>query len=131
MTTTTTTSTSVARGPVGTPSRPATQIILTIVTLGIWSLVWIYRQHKELKDYSGEGMGGPLAVVLSLVIFVVAYFSIPAELAKVAAREGTPTEVSAKTGWWFLLPIVGTVVWYLKVQAALNDFWVARGAQPA
>jgi hypothetical protein len=34
-------------------------------------------------------------------------------------------------GLWFLLPIVGHFVWYFKVQAALNDLWVSKGAQPA
>jgi hypothetical protein len=31
-------------------------------------------------------------------------------------------------GLWFLLPIVGFFIWYIKVQEAINDFWMRRGA---
>jgi hypothetical protein len=33
------------------------------------------------------------------------------------------------TGIWFLLPLIGNIVWYLKVQRALNDYWTARGIE--
>jgi hypothetical protein len=26
------------------------------------------------------------------------------------------------------LPIVGNFIWYFKVQEAINDFWIRRGA---
>jgi hypothetical protein len=31
-------------------------------------------------------------------------------------------------GLWFLLPIIGNFVWYLKMQDVINDFWIRRGA---
>ena len=32
------------------------------------------------------------------------------------------------TGFWVFLPLVGAIIWYLKVQAAINQFWVSQGA---
>jgi hypothetical protein len=38
--------------------------------------------------------------------------------------------VSGLTGFWNLLPIIGSIVWLVKTQHALNDFWVSQGATP-
>ena len=46
-------------------------------------------------------------------------------------RDGRESPVSTLWGLWFLLPIIGHFIWYFKVQAALNDFWVSKGTQPA
>ena len=35
-------------------------ILLAIVTLGIYTYVWTYKTHRELKDYGGTGLGGGL-----------------------------------------------------------------------
>jgi hypothetical protein len=44
---------------------------------------------------------------------------------------GKPSPVSALTGLWFLLPIIGNIVWYVKVQGALNAQWESIGGAPA
>ena len=31
-------------------------------------------------------------------------------------------------GLWFLLPIIGSFVWFIRVQGQLNDYWRSRGA---
>jgi hypothetical protein len=36
--------------------------------------------------------------------------------------------VTGITGLWLLLPLVGAFVWFIKVQGALNRFWIAKGA---
>jgi hypothetical protein len=35
------------------------------------------------------------------------------------------------TGLWFLLPIVGHLIWFVKVQRALNRYWESKGVAPA
>ena len=30
-------------------------------------------------------------------------------------------------GLWFLLPLIGNLIWYITIQRAINDFWQARG----
>ncbi|HWG74546.1 MAG TPA: DUF4234 domain-containing protein [Acidimicrobiales bacterium] len=119
-------------GNIGTPTSPGIQILLTIVTFGIWAYVWTYRQHRDIKAYSGEGVGGGLGLVINMFVGIVTPFLLANEVqTKLYARAGQPSPVSTGTGAWVLLPFVGSLVWYLKLQDALNKFWVQRGATPA
>ena len=106
-------------------------ILLTIVTCGIWGIVWTYRTSEDLKKYNGDGLGGVLGIVVYLLLSVVLMFTIPSEIEKMYQRDGRESPVSPLWGLWFLLPIIGNIVWYLKVQGALNDFWTSKGARPA
>ena len=67
-------------GRVGQPTSPGTQILLTIVTLGIWAIVWTYRQHRDIKEFSGEGVGGALGVVIYIFIGIVTPFLLANEV---------------------------------------------------
>lgn len=110
---------------------PGIVILLTIVTCGIWSIVWSYRTNEDLKRYNGDGLGGGLAIVLCILVSVALMFTIPSEIEKMYQRDGRQSPVSAMIGLWFLLPIIGNFIWYFKVQGALNDFWTSKGSQPA
>jgi Domain of unknown function (DUF4234) len=105
-------------------------ILLTIVTLGIWGALWTYRTNEDLKRYNGDGLGGVLGVVLYLLLSIVLMFTIPNEIKNTYERDGRESPVSAIWGLWFLLPLIGNIIWYLKVQRVLNDFWMSKGAQP-
>ena len=106
-------------------------ILLMIVTLGIWGFFWTYRTNEDLKRYNGDGIGGWLGVVIYLLLSIILMFTIPNEVKNAYERDGRPAPVSAVWGLWFLLPIIGNFVWYLKVQSALNDFWTSKGASAA
>ena len=108
---------------------PGLVILLMIVTLGIWGIFWTYRTNEDLKKYTGTGLGGVLGIVIYLLISVVLMFTIPNEIKGMYEREGRKSPVGPLWGLWFLLPIIGNFVWYLKVQGALNDFWVSKGAR--
>jgi len=117
------------RGPIGRTHNAGTVILLTIVTLGIYSLIWTYRQFEDFKQYSGEGLGGGIGVVLGIFVNPVVWFLMPAELkGNLYEPEGEECPVSPVFGLWFLLPIVGNFIWYLKMQQVINDFWIRRGA---
>ena len=105
-------------------------ILLAIVTLGVWTWFWCYRTAEDLKKYNGDGLGGTITVVLAILINPVVWFTIPNEVEKAYSRDGRQSPVSALWGLWFLLPIIGHIIWYVKVQNALNDFWLTKGAQP-
>ena len=109
---------------------PGIVILLWIVTCSIWGAIWTYRTNEDLKKYNGEGLGGPVGVVVYLLLSPVLMFTIPNEIEKMYQRDGRQSPVSTLWGLWFLLPIIGHFVWYLKVQDALNDFWIGKGAQP-
>jgi hypothetical protein len=119
------------RGPVGVPRSAGLTILLSIVTCGVWTWMWSYWNHEELARYRGEGIGGSVALVIAIFASVGIMFTIPMEIEKLYQEEGLEPPVTMVWGLWCLLPVIGNFIWYFKVQEALNDFWVARGAVPA
>ena len=108
---------------------PGLVILLTIVTLGIWGAFWTYRTSEDLKKYNGDGFGGVLGVVVYIIFSIVLMFTIPNEIKTMYERDGRQSPVTALWGLWFLLPLIGNIIWYLKVQSALNEFWISKGAR--
>lgn len=119
----------VASGPIGKIRGTGTSILLMIVTLGIYSIFWYYGTAKEMKEHSGQGIGGGLALILGLFVSIVMVFVAPNEVGGLYERAGKPKPVSAVTGLWVLLPFVGSIVWFVKTNGALNDYWRSLGAQ--
>jgi hypothetical protein len=79
-----------AAGPVGKPRGIAFVIIISIITLGIYFLYWLYKTGEETKKYSGDGLGGVLWLVIGLLIGIVMWFVAPSEVGKLySARAST------------------------------------------
>lgn len=114
--------------PLGKPRGWVVVLLLTLVTLGIYGLVWQYKTFQEMKDYSGEGIGGVVGLILAIFVGFVNWFIMPAEVGNLYAAEGQGKPVSGITGLWNLLPLVGTFIWLAKTQNALSRFWEAHGA---
>ena len=104
-------------------------ILLSIVTFGIWTLVWSYRTGGDLKRYNGNGLGGGLMLLIAVLASPVVMFLVPSEIEDMYRRDGRQSPVGALLGLWFLLPLIGNIIWYVKVQKALNDFWISKGAR--
>jgi hypothetical protein len=119
-----------ARGQIGTPSPTGKTILLTIVTFGVYGIIWLCRQREDLKRYNGNGIGGVLAVVIALVFGIASPFILANEVQQAYEREGQQSPIKTTAAFWVLLPLAGMLIFYLKVQEAINDFWVARGATP-
>jgi hypothetical protein len=113
---------------VGKIRSPLVVILLSLVTLGIYSLYWEYASFKELKAYSGEGIGGGLGLLFAILLGIVNVFLLPHEIGNLYAKEGREAPVSALTGFWVLIPIVGWIIWIMKVQGRLNELWESHGA---
>jgi Domain of unknown function (DUF4234) len=111
--------------------KPWLNILLFVVTCGIWGAVWAYKTHDDLQKYNGDGLGGIFGLVIGLLVSVVIMFTVPMEVERMYQRDGRESPVQTITGLWFLLPIAGLFIWYFKVQNALNDFWLSKGALPA
>lgn len=113
----------VTAGPVGKERGTGVAILLFIVTFGIYGLFWWYATHKEMQQHSGTGLGGGIALLLGIFVGIVLMFLTPNEVKGLYERRGQESPVSPLTGLWFLLPIVGTLVWFVKVNGALNAYW--------
>ena len=120
-----------AAGPVGKPRRVLVIILLSIITIGIYGLVWVFKTFEEMKQYSGKGVGGWVGLILHLVIGIVVPFLMSSEVGKLYNADGKENPVSGYTGLWILLPLVGGLVWLCKTQWALNSFWESKGAPAA
>ena len=121
-----------AAGPVGNIRSTGTCVLLTIVTLGIYSIYWYYKVHEEMKRHSGQGIGGGIALILALFVGIVMPFLSSNEVGGLYERAGQKRPVSASTGLWFLLLgwffLVGAIVWFVKTNGALNEYWKSQGA---
>ena len=118
-------------GRIGETRSAGTVVILSIITLGIYNIYWQYKVFQEMKDYSGQGIGGGIALILAIFVGFVNPFIMGSEIANIYRSEGQEPPVTAATGAWILLPFVGFIIWIVKCQNALNDLWIAHGAQPA
>jgi hypothetical protein len=117
--------------PVGKPRRVLLIVLFSLITFGIYGLVWIYKTFEEMKRYSGKGVGGWIAVLLDLVIGFVLPYLMSSEVGKLYQQDGREAPVTGYTGLWYIpgfLIIVGPLVWLCKTQWALNSFWESKGA---
>jgi hypothetical protein len=121
-----------ARGPLGETRSIGLSILWFILTLGIYSFYWVYKTHEEIKRYSGNGIGGVLGLVIWLLISPVTFFVVPSEVRWMYEDlDGETSPVRGITGLWFLLPLLGSLIWFVRVQGALNRYWESKGAPPA
>jgi hypothetical protein len=117
-------------GPTGQIRSTGTCILLFIVTLGIYGWVWYYKVHQEMKARTGNGLGGGVALLLAIFIGVVMPFITSSEVAGLYRSSGKESPVSAATGLWSFpgaIILVGPIVWFVKTNGALNDYWAAPG----
>lgn len=121
-------------GPMGQQRGVGFVILLTIVTLGIYSLYWVYKTQEEMKQHTGDGLGGVLGLVIWILISPVSAFVIPHEIATMYKKDGREPPFSAWTGLWLFpgaILIIPIFVWYVKVQGGLNRYWEAKASAGA
>lgn len=120
-----------ARGPIGQVRGTGLTILLYIVTLGIYGWFWYYKVHDEMKRHSGEGLGGGIALVLAIFVGIAMPYVTANEVGSLYKRAGRAAPVSAATGLWSfpgIFILVGPIIWFVKTNGALNDYWRSLGA---
>lgn len=111
-------------GPVGKERSWIVVLLLSIVTLGIYGLYWQYAMFKEMKEHSGNGLGGGLGLLLTFITGgLVGLFVIPNEVGQLYKAKGQEAPVSWLTGFWVLVPFIGGLIWLAKTQGRVNDYW--------
>lgn len=115
-------------GPIGKQRSIGLVILLTIVTFGIWTIVWSYQNGDEIKRHARTGLGGVAYLFITILISPVTMFLMASEVEKLYRREGKEPPITTIWGLWFLLPLIGNLIWYVRIQQAINDYWAAHGA---
>jgi hypothetical protein len=116
-------------GRVGRPRGIGVGILLFVITLGFYGWYWVFKTQEEIKQHTGHGLGGVLGLVVWILISAVSAFVIPSEVGKMYGQDGRAAPISGWTGLW-LFPggifIIPAIVWFVKVQGALNRYWEAK-----
>jgi hypothetical protein len=117
-------------GQPGTVRGTGMSIFLFFITFGIYGYFWFYLIHQDIKRYKGDGLGGPIALLLYFFVGIVSPFLASMEVGELYERAGRPKPVSGTTGLWFfpgMFILVGPFVWFIKTNGALNDYWESVG----
>ena len=122
-------------GPLGQPRGVGSGILLYIVTFGVYSLYWVFKTGEEMKQHTGEGLGGVLSLVVWIAANPVMAFVLPSEIGKMYKKDGQEPPMTGWTGLWLvpglILLLVPAIVWFVKVQGALNRYWGRKASAPA
>lgn len=118
-------------GSIGKPRSAGLVILLSIVTFGVWTLVWSYQNGDELQRHNHTGLGGVPYLFITLLISPVTMFLMAGEVEQMYRRDGREPPITTIWGLWFLLPFIGNIVWYLRIQRSLNEYWVSKGSTVA
>ncbi|SOD99430.1 DUF1707 SHOCT-like domain-containing protein [Blastococcus haudaquaticus] len=119
-------------GRVGQVRGTGLQMLLFVVTFGIWGYVYFFQTHDEMKRHTGNGIGGVVALLVALVLWMASPFLLSHEVGQLHERAGRRRPVSALTGLWFfpgILLLVGPIIWFALTNRALNDHWRSLGAR--
>lgn len=118
--------------PLGQPRDPFVVLLLQIVTLGLYGVFFYYNSLNELHRWRGKGISGGAYVLLS--VFTLGAFMLltpiffPAHVGDAYAEDNKPRPVSGATALWFLVPVLGSLIWFFKTVGSLNAYWRMRGA---
>jgi hypothetical protein len=116
-------------GRVGRPRGIGLGILLFAVTLGFYGWYWVFKTQEEIKRHTGQGLGGVLGLVVWILISAVSAFVIPSEVGKTYSQDGRAAPITGWSGLWLFpggILVVPAIVWFVKVQGALNRYWEAK-----
>lgn len=119
-------------GPVGHQRGTVFVLLIGLITFGIYWWYWAYKTQDELKQHTGDGLGGVLGLVIWILLNPVSAFVIPSEVGNTYASAGREKPITGWTGLWlfpFGVLLIPAIVWFVKVQGALNRYW--ESATPA
>jgi len=108
---------------VGKITNPLAGICFFLVTFGFYGWYWAYVNHRDLQATTGGGLGALPGLLLWIFFPIVNIFALPAQVDDAFSQRGLSSPVSAVTGFWVFLPLLGWIVWYVKLQRALNSLW--------
>ena len=121
-------STSGNTGPLGRPRGVGFGILMFVVTLHFYSWYWVFKTQEEMKQHTGEGLGGVLGLVIWILLNPVEAFVIPSEVGKMYAKDEQEPPMTGWTGLWLFpggILIIPAIVSFVQVQGPLNRYYAA------
>jgi hypothetical protein len=121
--------TSGGNGPLGRERGIGFGILLYIVTFSIYGWYWAFKTHEEMKQHTGDGLGGVLSLVIWILLGPIMAFVIPSEVGRMYRGDGRVAPMSGWTGLWlfpFGIFLIPAIVWFVKIQGALNGYWESK-----
>ena len=110
----------------GVVRSPATVVVLSIVTCGIYSLYWLYTFSSEIKGYLGKEEINPVMdLILSIVFFPYMFYWVYKNgqfIAEAQAKAGLPA--TDESILYVVLSFVGlSIVAMAIMQSKVNLIW--------
>ena len=106
--------------------------LLSLVTLGIYGLVWLYKIHNEMLNHTGDksinpgkAIGFLFIPVFNIYWSIYLMFHVPGLIKNMEVDDSVPMSEQTNAG---LIGVVGiipvvNVLWAPLVQRALNRHW--------
>jgi hypothetical protein len=118
--------------------HPLGPLGLSIITFGVYGIVWYFKINRELKDTTGEGNPAVsvLAITLGgllLVPLLVSAYGTATRIEKLQDRIGVSNPISPVLAVVMLFVPLVNIFWTAYLQGALNRAWDRAGhlAAPA
>jgi hypothetical protein len=119
-------------GPLGQTRGTGLCILLFVITLGLYSFYWIYVVHQDMKQHTGRGIGGGIAVIIWFFVGFVSPFLTSSEVGQLYSSTRRRPPVTGLTGLWATLGaliLIGPIIWFVSTNNALNSYWRELGAR--
>ncbi|MDY6968414.1 MAG: DUF4234 domain-containing protein [Spirochaetota bacterium] len=110
----------------GVVRNPAAVIIFSVITCGIYLLVWIYKFSKELKEYlNKEDMNPGVDLILCIVCFpYVIYWAYRCGQLIYEAQGKAGITASDDSILYIVLAILGLLIVDMAImQSKMNEVW--------
>lgn len=116
-------------GPSGKTRSPIGVFVLSIVTFGIYGLVWYYKVNVELRDFHPSIRVNPVNMILLSIFvpffFIISVFFTGERVLQAQRLAGLPGATSPAIGLLLAFLIGGHSFYY---QDGLNSIWQYRQA---
>jgi len=113
----------VSPGVIGKNRNPFGVWVLTVITFGIYGLVWYYKINKELAEFDSRIQVSPGLAVLALFIPIVGWVSLYNTAQRISQAQQAVGRVPSANGWiGIILSWIGGFqgIYY---QSELNGLW--------
>lgn len=119
---------------IGKTQSPIVVLLLSLVTCGIYTLVWAYSTANDINKAMGKEAVSPILFLFSFFVpFLPLYCFYQADQQFVEISKTENIQYESKFMLWLILYFVGIgyLISMYQTQETLNKLWATRGGTPA